>query len=185
LSDNPNVRRVGLDVLFYDEITPHTAVEFAVHLDAAADESIARALRENRERPPVNVRINSHGGGCYSSLAMIDAIRGYQARGLQINGCVEGYAASAATAVLQACDTRRMGRTAVMLIHQVRVWGLGGKTTDIADEAKTMQALERIYKGLYLRRWKAGPKKLDAILGREHLLLADECLKLGLVDEVV
>lgn len=180
-----NVKCFGTEVLFYDDIDRRTAAEFAIRLDEAAREAIGRELvgRPAGDRV-VNIRINSPGGDVDACLAMVDTIRRYQARGLVVDTSVDGYAASAATVVLQAGSTRRMGRHATLKIHQVRT-ETSGRTSDLREVLQNMSVREDVVKSLYLARWKAGRQKLDALFAQEKLLPADECLKLGLVDEVV
>lgn len=181
----PNVRRVGTDVFFYDEITPKTALAFAEEMQAAATEAIGRELHQGVPRPPIIVHINSGGGGVYPCLGMVESIRSMQVRGLRVETIVEGYAASAATVVAAAGSHCRMGRDSTMLVHQVRgnLWST--KTADLRDEADNWALLESIIKRMYLKRWRGEPAELDALIQRERLLAAEECLRLGLVDEVL
>jgi ATP-dependent protease ClpP protease subunit len=71
-----------------------------------------------------------------------------------------------------------------MLVHQVSS-GLWGNYMQFKDEIKNLELLMSLIKGVYLKKTKFDPKKLDDILSHDLCMGAEECLRHGLVDEIL
>jgi len=130
--------------------------------------------------PEIWIHINSHGGGMYDALAAVDTI---QASPTPIITIVEGIAASAATLLSIAGDRRLIRPNSAMLIHQIRC-GFYGKNQDAKDEMNNINKMEAKLIGLYLDNTKLTKTKLKKILCHENEYDAEDCMKMGLVDEI-
>jgi ATP-dependent Clp endopeptidase proteolytic subunit ClpP len=146
---------------------------------------ITRWVREaNGEKIKVELVFHSPGGEVISGMALFDFIRHLMAEGHEINTVAIGMAASMAGILLQAGTKRIMGKQTWVMIHEASFAAMGSmgqvedtvewvkrvqkRILDIFAERSTMTAAQ------FGRRWKRKNWWLDS----------DECLKLGLVDEV-
>jgi ATP-dependent protease ClpP protease subunit len=99
--------------------------------------NVKKALDSDTTCSKVRVRINSPGGDAFEGMAIHSLLR---ACGKPIEVCVDGIAASSASIVAMAGDTRIMGRAAMMMIHNAWADCVGNKgdMTKMADTLDTM-----------------------------------------------
>jgi ATP-dependent protease ClpP protease subunit len=71
-----------------------------------------------------------------------------------------------------------------MLIHQVRS-GLWGSFAEFQDEIQNLELIMRYIKQIYLEHTNIPESDLVEILKHDTYLNAEECIKYGLVDEIV
>ena len=121
------------------------------------------------------------GGEIFSAFTTVDRITSSK---VPIHTYVEGIAASAAT-LISVCGTKRyIGKNGVMLVHQLRSW-CGGTHENLKDEAKNLDMLAEKVTRIYLEHTKFSKADLEEILKHDIYLNADECVKYGLVDEII
>lgn len=179
-------RRMALDA---------TGVYFVTDIDPAHAEDFAKTLllmsipRAGRHDQPITVFINSGGGSVGDGLAMMEVInrmrRQYDVR---IDTAVLGYAYSMGAIVSQAGDHRSIGRFGTLMLHSSS-WMLSGEDERIF---KDYQMLSEHYQatvaGLFAKRTghrDAAWWRRFIYSGRDRFLGPDECLELGLVDEII
>ena len=93
-------------------------------------------------------------------------------------------AASMAGILLQAGDTRWIGHQSWMMIHRA-AFGAIGKTFEIEDEVKLVKRIEDRIVEIFTKRSKLTKMKIKRNWDRKDWWIdADECVSLGLVDEV-
>lgn len=134
----------------------------------------------------VELVIYSPGGSVHAGMALFDRILELRRAGMTIDTHALGYAASMGGILLQAGDKRIMGRESYILIHEVQAGAIGtmGELEDEIDFLKMIQrrilhifadrAEGKISLATLQRRWRRKNWWIDS----------DECLKLGIVDEV-
>jgi len=134
---------------------------------------------------PITIILNNVGGDEYHCIAIYDAIRAAKSH---VTIKVMGSAMSCGSIILQAADRRVMSPNSVQMIHY-GTWGVN-------DHAKTAQAVskegERIdawMEQLYLNRIQEKLpnfklKKLQDLLMIDTYLTAQQCVDLGLADEI-
>ena len=138
--------------------------------------------------PEITLVINSPGGGAYCALALYDALKDLQMRGITVNALVLGLAASAASSiVLQAATVRRASVNSRFMFHEVSQYHFGVQTTsgseDSLKEGKAVQdVLVRI---LVTRTGRSEEDVLSLITRRETYMSAQEAKDWGIIDEVV
>jgi ATP-dependent protease ClpP protease subunit len=71
-----------------------------------------------------------------------------------------------------------------MMIHQLS-GGVWGNFETIKEESENMELLMKCIKRIYLQHTKIPENDLIEILKHDTYLDAEECLKYGLVDEIV
>ena len=93
-------------------------------------------------------------------------------------------AASMAGILLQAGGTRWIGHQAWMMIHRA-AFGAIGKTYEVEDEVKLVKRIEDRCVDIFVSRSRLTKLKIKRNWDRKDWWIdADECLELGLVDEV-
>lgn len=137
----------------------------------------------------MELQINSPGGDIFSGFALIDFIRDLQCKGHEVTTVAFGMAASMGGVILQAGTTRVIGSNALLLIHEGQL-GASGDYGEVQDRLKLMGMLHERILGLFEERAKPINDKTTKRYIRNHWerkdwwLTADDCLKLGFVDEV-
>jgi len=130
---------------------------------------------------PIYLNICTDGGEIFPALSAVDRIKSCT---IPIHSIVEGSVASAGTLISVVAHRRLMRKNAFMLIHQVK-GGVWGTYSEVKDENKNMELLMNIIKGIYLKHSKFKERELTNLLKGDLYLTADECLKYGLVDEII
>jgi ATP-dependent Clp protease protease subunit len=144
--------------------------------------------RQGDPDKPITIYINSGGGSVGAGLAMMEMI--YRMRTMYkvtINTVVTGYAYSMGAIVFQAGDTRQMGSFSTLMLHSPQ-WFLSGSDQTIFNDYAT---LARHYKNLVSNIFSQRSGKHTAewwekfiYSGRDRFLAAEECIALGLADEI-
>lgn len=142
------------------------------------------------------LRIYSPGGDVIAGMFLFDHIKALHRAGRTVDTEAEGYAASMGGILLQAGSTRRMGKEAYVLIHQIS-FGVRGKVGEVEDEMEFVKKMsDRVLDifGARAAEAKANGTATDALSRRQFAarwerkdwwLNSDECLKYGVVDEVL
>ena len=138
---------------------------------------------------PLTLYINSIGGAVGAGLAIIEMVaRVRRQYGVVVNTAITGYAYSMGAIVFQCGQTRSMGRASTMMLHGAH-WTLSGEEDRVfKDYLKLANHYQRLIGGLFARRTGRHTAEwwTDFIYsGGDRFLSADECLELGLVDEIV
>ena len=179
-------RRMALDA---------TGSYFVTDIDAAHAEDFAKSLllmsipRRGQPDQPISIYINSGGGSVGDGLAMMEMINRMRRRfDVRIDTAVLGYAYSMGAIVSQAGDHSSMGRFGTLMLHSTQ-WILSGEDERIF---KDYQALSRHYQQTVADLFARRTAYRDSVWwrrfiwsGRERFLGPDECLALGLVDEIL
>lgn len=93
-------------------------------------------------------------------------------------------AASMAGILLMAGDKRWIGHQCWMMIHRA-AFGAIGKTYEVEDEVKLVKRIEERCLDIFVSRSKLSKLKIKRNWDRKDWWIdADECLELGLVDEI-
>lgn len=148
--------------------------------------------RSATEQITVEMHINSPGGGIFEGFVLTDYIAGMHSRGHTVNTTAYGMAASMGGVLLQTGQTRRMGESAALLIHEAQ-FRAGGKTGAVEDEIALVHMLQDRILDMYADRAKSSaaekPMTRAAIAKqwnrRDWWISARDCLKHGFIDEIV
>ena len=130
----------------------------------------------------INLYVNSFGGSVKEALGIYAQLRRHPAK---VTGYVDGYAASAASVVLMACDHIVMGCNTVQMIHYP--WcTVTGNPAELRKCADDLEVLGTASEQAYLERaaGKLTREKLAELMTAETYLDAKTCLELGLCDEI-
>ena len=132
----------------------------------------------------IEIVFSSPGGSIIDGFELFDFIQELRGRGHAITTGSLGMAASMAGILLQAGGTRWIGHQAWMMIHRA-AFGAIGKTYEVEDEVKLVKRIEDRCVDIFVSRSRLTKLKIKRNWDRKDWWIdADECLELGLVDEV-
>lgn len=137
----------------------------------------------------ITININSPGGSILDGFALIDFLVELRRQGHHITTIALGWAASMGAVVLQAGDTRVMGKNAFLLIHEGSL-GVMGSYGEVEDRVKLIEKMHTNIWDLFASRAvPINPKTTASYLRKlakrtDVSLSSSEALALGLVDEV-
>lgn len=158
------------DVYIFDEIgywgtTARDFIEQVKDLDVAT----------------INLYVSSIGGDVFDGIAIYNTLRTHEAR---VVAQVDSMAASIASVIVQAGDTRRMVTGSQMMIHRASslAWGTA---EDMAKQAEILTKQDDIIAGIYAERAGGDADRYLDLMHAETWMNADETIDEGLADELV
>lgn len=178
-----SIRTVENNVFFYADVESSSCCELnriLREVDCRLHQA-QTVLKAESFTPTIHLRINSNGGDVFAGLSTVDTIRNIKSK---VYTYVEGAAASAATLISVAGARRFIGTHSFMLIHQLSSI-IGGTFEQMEDGHENNKRIMQLIKNIYKTYTKISMKELDNILKHDLWWTSDECLKYGLVDEVI
>lgn len=167
---------------------------FVGAIDDATAEQFSRGLllmsaaRAGRTQLPITIYINSPGGSVGAGFSMMEMVYHMKREhGVRVVMHVTGAAHSMAAVLVQAADHRSMGPLSTMLLHSSS-WVLSGEDDKIfRDYQKLSEHYQNVTSQIFARRTNTKDARWwrrFIYSGHDRFLGADECLTLGLVDEI-
>jgi len=150
-------------------------------------ETSANHFREELTKYPnaknINLYVNSNGGLVLEAMGIRSQLKRHSAT---VTGYVDGFAASAASFILTACDTVKMYSNTMQFLHNALDVCMGN-AKEMRKAADNLDAIMVGNRQAYLEKsgGKITEEKLIEILDNETWLTAQECLDYGLCDEIV
>ena len=129
----------------------------------------------------ITLHINSPGGSVFSAVAIANTLKNHKAK---VIANIDGLAASAATIITSACDTVRMPKNALFMIHNPITFVYGNNQ----EMQKTVEMLDKVKNSIietYLSKTKADKKTLSELMDNETWMNAETAKEYGFVDEIV
>lgn len=169
-------------IYFYTDVYRDKVAELNKNLEKTARTLIEISSRFGMgEPPPIVLRINSYGGIIFAGFSAMDFILKSRVR---VHTIVDGIAASAATLISVAGHKRFISKHGCMMIHQLsgECWGTFER---FKDSMKNKELQTKMIKNFYLEYTKMKATQLDELMKRDLYLNAKQCLKYGLVDEII
>lgn len=147
----------------------------------------ARDFRDGLEAvagDELTVEINSPGGDVFAGLGMYNMLRTFAASGKKLTTRVTGVAASMASVVVLAGDTREMPSNTFAMVHAVS-GGAWGTAEDMRDTADTLDKIGTALRDIYVDRMGITAEKAVEIMSKDTWLTADECKEMGFATALV
>lgn len=165
-----NAANDSADVMIYDEIGGYgiTASAFVAELNAVTAKT-------------VNVHINSPGGSVFDGIAIHAALVNHKAT---VNTVVDGIAASAASFIMQAGDTRSMEKPGTVMIHDASGLVLGN-AADMREMADLLDQMSDTIAQIYADRAGGTVADFRALMQAETWFTSSQAVAAGLVDTVL
>lgn len=131
--------------------------------------------------PKIRVEINSPGGDVFDGIAIYNALRTHPAH---VTTRVDGIAASIASVIAQAGDTRIMLGASQMMIHNA--WGMTvGDHRDHDEMRALLEQQDDIIAGIYASRSGGSREYFRTLMDAETWLSDERAVAEGLADELV
>ena len=146
---------------------------------------MSKLTQWHRQDPGCDIEIifSSPGGSIIDGFELFDFIQELRQTHKVTTGSL-GMAASMAGILLQAGTHRWIGHQAWMMIHRA-AFGAIGKTYEVEDEVRLVKRIEERCLDIFVSRSKLTKQKIKRNWDRKDWWIdADECLTLGLVDEI-
>ena len=167
-----NVQTHDNHIYFYGDVNSENAMNFVMLVN--------KFNSERKKYDELFLHIQSDGGNVSDAFAMADCILKSE---IIINTIVQGCVASAGTLISIVGDYRTIDPHAVMLIHQPS-GGIFGKKSEIDDEIRNLNQVEKMCKLFYKKYTKLTEPQLDKIFKHDIEWSAKQCLQYGLVDAI-
>lgn len=131
----------------------------------------------------ITIRINSYGGSVVDGIAIHNAIKRHPA---QVTTCVDGIAASIASLIAMAGDTRDISENAMLMLHAP--WGgIQGNAVQMREYADMLDTWGNAMATSYARA--SGMKDADVLAllsdGKDHWYTAAEAQAAGFAHNVI
>lgn len=143
--------------------------------------SFRDALKKFGNVKEIEITVNSSGGSVFSGINIANQIANHPAH-ITVN--VSGVAASIASVIAVAADTVKMESNSMMMIHEVWAPFMGNHS----EMRKFADDLEKINTTVFNSYLNKNPDIDHALLkdmmAKETWLTSNECLELGLIDEI-
>lgn len=146
---------------------------------------MSKITQWHRMNPKCEIEIifSSPGGSIIDGFELFDFIQEMRQTHKFTTGSL-GMAASMAGILLQAGTHRWIGHQAWMMIHRA-AFGAIGKTYEVEDEVKLVKRIEERCLDIFVARSNLSKLKIKRNWDRKDWWIdADECLEMGLVDEI-
>jgi len=178
---NPACYTIDNNIYFNDDISMETVTVLNKEIRNLQNKLLMVSIKMGIEPPPIKLHLTTYGGSVHAAFSVIGCIKSSR---VPVHTVIDGYVASAGT-LISICGAKRyMHKHSSMLIHELRS-GTWGKMSVLEEEFENLKKMMTKIKDLYLEHTKLKKKDLDAILRKDNDWYADECLKSGLVDELI
>lgn len=150
--------------------------------DKSTAQLFAEELKNLGDVSSIDLHINSNGGDVFDGQAIHTLIKNHKGF---VTAYIDGLAASIATVIAMGADKVIMPKNAMMMIHNA--WtGLYGNANDLRKMADDLDHINDTIVHTYLVKVKdkTDEATIRDLMNKESWLNAEECLSLGLCDEV-
>lgn len=129
----------------------------------------------------INLHIHSPGGEVFEGIAIYNQLKNHNAT---ITVYIGGLAASMASVIAMVGDEIIMPANAMMMIH--KPWGVSwGDANDMRDYADLLDKIENVLIPAYMEKTGKTQEEIEAMLGEETWLTAEECVEHGFANTVI
>lgn len=149
--------------------------------DDISDKAFKQDIENLGDVENITLHINSPGGSVFSAVAIANTLKNHKAK---ITANIDGLAASAATIITSACDTVRMPKNALFMVHNPITFAYGNNQ----DMKKTVEMLDKVKDSIietYLNKTKTDKETLSELMDNETWMNAEEAKEYGFIDEIL
>ena len=149
--------------------------------DDISDKAFKQDIENLGDVENITLHINSPGGSVFSAVAIANTLKNHKAK---ITANIDGLAASAATIITSACDTVKMPKNALFMIHNPITFAYGNNQ----DMQKTLEMLNKVKNSIietYLNKAKTDKETLSELMDNETWMNAEEAKEYGFIDEIL
>lgn len=178
-ADNPRKAHVVIDKPIGSDWAPDWIADFTGEQPARDFIAAIDALGELDE---ITVELNSPGGDVSSGVRIYNYLRDHQAK---VHTRVTGTAASIATVIMMAGDTRSMAVGSTMMTHRASALMVGFfSAQEMQETARNLQAIDASMVDIYVEATGKTTDEIAALLDQGDTFLgADEAIEWGFATE--
>ena len=149
--------------------------------EGITDKMVAEALGKLDGVDELNVHIDSPGGDAFQGIAIYNLLVNHP---VKVNTIVQGWAASAASIIMQAGDSRRIAENGMAMIHNAWTFTIGN-AAELRKQADMMDKLDANLALTYAARSGGKQSRFAELMAAETWFSAEEAMTEGLADEVI
>ena len=140
-------------------------------------------LDELSTKDNITVHINSVGGELFAGLSIYNRLKALPAN---VTTVVDGLAASAASLIFQAGDTRQVHASSTVMVHQAMtfMWGYY-QSNDMEKLIKQLEACDSAVANVYAEASGKDINEMMELVNAETWMTGQEAVEYGLADEVI
>jgi ATP-dependent protease ClpP protease subunit len=131
-------------------------------------------------KPEIYLHITTNGGCICSAFSIIDCFKSLT---IPVNTVIDANVSSAGTIISIHGAKRYICENSYVLIHELRS-GCWGKLAYIDDTYKNCLKIQEHINKIYLDKTNMNKKQLKELLVKDLELNADECIRMGIADEI-
>lgn len=178
-ADNPRAAHIVIDKPIGSDWAPDWIADFTGEQPAREFIAEVDALGEMDE---ITVELNSPGGDVASGVRIYNYLRDHRAK---VHTRVTGTAASIATVIMMAGDTRSMAIGSTMMTHRASGLMVGFfNATEMEETARNLKAIDSSLVEIYAAATGKGADEISALLDQGDTFLgADEAIEWGFATE--
>jgi ATP-dependent protease ClpP protease subunit len=176
-----NIYIINNHLYFSSDITPKSAFTLCKYLRTLEIKlKIENISMPSSVKPEIYLHITTNGGCIYSAFSIIDC---FESLSIPVNTVIDSNVSSAGTIISIHGNKRYICNNSYVLIHELRS-GCWGKLAYLDDTYKNCLKIQDHINQIYLDKTKITKKYLKEILVKDLELNADECIRLGIADEI-
>jgi ATP-dependent protease ClpP protease subunit len=180
-NQDKNIYIINNHLYFSSDITPASAFTLCKYLRTLEIKLKVEQLTTScGGKPEIYLHITTNGGCIYSAFSIIDC---FKSLSFPVNTVIDSNVSSAGTIISIHGDKRYICDNSYVLIHELRS-GCWGKLAYIDDTYKNCLKIQDHINKIYLDRTNITKKYLKELLVKDLELNADECIRLGIADEI-
>jgi ATP-dependent Clp protease protease subunit len=176
-----NIYIINNHLYFSSDITPKSAFTLCKYLRSLEIKLRVESISASSNvQPEIYLHITTNGGCIYSAFSIIDC---FKSLSIPVNTIIDSNVSSAGTIISIHGHKRYICTNSYVLVHELRS-GCWGKLAYIDDTYKNCLKIQEHINKIYLEKTKITKKYLKEILVKDLELNADECIRLGIADEI-
>ena len=179
--EEANVKVLNNNIYFYCEVSKESILDLNYNIEELSNKLMILSIQNGIDPIPIKIHIQSDGGEVFSAFSAVDTIKNCK---VPVHTYIEGCAASAATIISVAGHKRYITKNSHMLIHQISS-SFWGKMNEFEDEMKNLNLLTKYVTNIYKQDTKLSVKQMKEMFKKDLWMPAEECFKMGLVDEIM
>lgn len=148
--------------------------------DATSPRDIRNALDSKPAGEELTVRINSGGGSVMAGQEIYSMLTGRS----DVKIKIESMAGSAASVIAMA-NRSEISPVAMIMIHNVSMYGASGDYHDMRKNAEILQQMNAALAGAYTKKTGKDKDEILKLMDRETWLTANQALEMGFVDAIM
>lgn len=169
-----------LTIKYYGTVTTESCLALTAMLNTLDTKSKEIELKYHCKLP-IRLHMQSMGGELMPTFYVCDTIKNLET---PVHVYIDGYVASAASAIAVCGDKRYMTKHSCMLIHQLKSTS-SGKFTELKDELSNLNLFMGNLKDIYLENTRLNKTELEKLLVSDIWLPSEKCIEYGIIHEIL